>query len=71
LNSVPIGLSDTFAQDSQKQTQWQAFLRKNGIESVLLGEVVTMLAAFLIPVVTAIIRGEEFSHEWNAGGPWS
>lgn len=70
LNSAPIGLMDTFAKDSQNQMQWQAFLRKNRIESVSLGEVVAVLAGFLLPVTNAIRHDEEFSHEWKAGGPW-
>ncbi len=71
VDAAPIGLTDTFAKDSQKQTQWQAFLRKNGIESVSFGEVVAVLAAFLLPVADAVFQGESFSHEWKAGGPWS
>lgn len=70
VDSTPIGLTDTFAEDSQKQMQWQAFLRKNGIESVSLGEVVAFLAGFLLPVYNASLHGEVFSHEWKAGGPW-
>lgn len=71
LNSAPIGLTDSFAEDSQKQTQWQAFLRKNRIESVSLGEVVAVLSGFLLPVANAIFQGERFSHDWKAGGPWA
>ncbi len=71
VDAAPIGLTDTFGEDSQKQTQWQAFLRKNGIESVSLGEVVAVLAGFLLPVADAVFQGESFSREWKAGGPWS
>lgn len=71
VDSAPIGLTDVFSEDSQKQTQWQAFLRKNGIESVSLGEVVAFLAGFLLPVANAILQSDVFSHEWKAGGPWS
>ena len=70
VDAAPIGLTDTFAEDSQKRTQWQAFLRKNGIESVSLGEVVAVLAGFLLPVADAVFQGESFSREWKAGGPW-
>ncbi|TAH52772.1 MAG: nucleotidyl transferase AbiEii/AbiGii toxin family protein [Treponema sp.] len=71
VDAAPIGLTDTFAEDFQKQTQWQAFLRKNGIESVSLGEVVAVLSDFLLPVANTVLHGEVFSHEWKAGGPWS
>ena len=36
----PIGLSDTFAEDATKQLQWQAFLKKNKLEPMDLGDVV-------------------------------
>ena len=36
----PIGLSDVFAKDATKQLQWQAFLKKNKLEPVGLGDVV-------------------------------
>ena len=36
----PIGLSDAFADDATKQVQWRAFLKKNKLQSMDLGEVV-------------------------------
>lgn len=71
IASVPIGLSDAYAQDSQKLAQWNAFLRKNKLEAVSLGEVITVLTIFLLPVTNSIYHDEDFIHEWNAGGPWS
>jgi len=38
--AYPIGLSDIFAYDATKQVQWRAFLKKNGLEPLDLGEVV-------------------------------
>jgi len=67
---VPIGLTETFANDSQKQIQWSAFLKKNGIESVSLGEVVVTLSAFLFPVIEAVFNDSELPYEWKSGGPW-
>ena len=37
---VPVGLSDTFAADAGKQTQWRAFVKKNRLEALNLEEVV-------------------------------
>lgn len=71
VDTAPIGLTESFANDGQKRTQWKAFLRKNGIESALLDEAVAVLAGFLLPVVTAILQGDDFSYQWKAGGPWS
>ena len=44
---VPIGLSDEFAADRTKQTQWNAFLTRNRLEAVPLTEVVAQLREFL------------------------
>ena len=48
----PIGLSDEFAQDPAKQKQWDAFLRKNRIDSKPLDAVVSDLRAYLLPLLT-------------------
>ncbi len=39
-SNQPIGLSDVFANDATKQLQWRAFLKKNKLELVDLGDVV-------------------------------
>ncbi len=36
----PIGLSNVFADDATKQLQWRAFLKKNKLEPMDLGEAV-------------------------------
>ena len=41
--SLPAGLSDAFAADAVKQTQWNAFLKKNRLEAIALVDVVTRL----------------------------
>ncbi len=47
-NSMPIGLSQVFADDAQKQMQWKAFLQKTGADKNLpLHQVVADLAAAL------------------------
>ena len=38
--TLPIGLSEAFAEDSTKQVQWNAFLRKNKLDTMDLMEVV-------------------------------
>ncbi|MBC7599750.1 MAG: nucleotidyl transferase AbiEii/AbiGii toxin family protein, partial [Polaromonas sp.] len=40
---LPSGLSDQFAEDALKQTQWNAFLRKNRLGAIALADVVTRL----------------------------
>lgn len=43
----PVGLSDAFGADTVKQTQWQAFLRKNRLDAPALTDVVADLRAAL------------------------
>lgn len=67
----PVGLTETFAHDDQKQKQWKAFLGKNGLEPVPLEEVVSFLAGFLMPVARAAYNDDPFTYHWPAGGPWA
>jgi len=43
MGSVPTGLTDDFAADTGKQTQWRAFLNKNKLEPVQFIDVVRLL----------------------------
>src|SRR5690554_2103689 len=67
---APFGLTDAFAQDLQKQTQWQAFLRKNRLEAPALRDLIAGLATFLLPAVEAASTNNEFPAIWQIGGPW-
>ena len=42
-NELPSGLSEAFAGDSSKRTQWKAFLQKNRLASVDLSELIARL----------------------------
>jgi hypothetical protein len=44
-SAIPIGLSDAFASDTTKQTQWRAFLNKNKLELMDLDDVVRVIRA--------------------------
>jgi len=70
-DGVPFGLSDEFAQDRQKQTQWQAFLRKNALIELQLSEVVVGLRAFLSPPLDALRQAAAFPLAWHAGSGWA
>lgn len=67
---APFGLTNAFAQDGQKQIQWQAFLRKNQLEALALIGVIETLNAFLQPIYEAVSENSAFSAHWKAGGPW-
>lgn len=68
---APFGLTDTFVQDTQKQIQWKAFLRKNQLEALTLTDTVEALETFLRPIYGAVGGNTEFHAHWQAGGPWS
>lgn len=42
-SSLPAGLGDAFVADAIKQTQWNAFLKKNRLDAIALADVVTQL----------------------------
>lgn len=69
---VPTGLTDRFAEDRIKQTQWNAFLRKGriAVDGVTLGQVVELLRGFFMPPTLAAAKGESFAAHWPAGGLW-
>jgi predicted nucleotidyltransferase component of viral defense system len=69
---TPLALRPAFAALTDKQAQWQGFLRKNGLSSapVEFGEVVARLAEFLAPVIAASRRASSFGDTWPPGGPW-
>ena len=43
--AVPVGFSDAFALNAIKQTQWNAFLKKNRLKAIALADVVDALRA--------------------------
>jgi predicted nucleotidyltransferase component of viral defense system len=45
---IPVGLSDEYANDPSKQTQWAAFLRKNDLAETSLADVVVTLRLELL-----------------------
>jgi hypothetical protein len=68
----PIALTDAFATDRSKQTQWQGFVRRSRLQYApsVLTEVVAAVAVFLGPVTKALASGTGFEHIWQAPGPW-
>jgi len=55
---LPVGLTDAFAHDPTKQTQWKAFLRKSRLTAPDLGEVVAEIAAYSqTPLSQALVLG--------------
>ena len=71
---VPQGhidaLESEFAHDADKQTQWDAFLRRAGLPGEELSAVVEEVRAFVRPVLVAMAARDAFDKKWPAGGPW-
>ena len=73
LPLTPVAFSDGFAQDREKQTQWDAFIRRHRLERqgtpVTLRGAIQVIAAFLQPVIQALSEGQHFDWLWSPGGP--
>ena len=69
-NGVPVGLSDEFINDAQKEKQWQAFLRKNALAPMSLVAVITDLRDFLLPVLASVAVSGTYDLPWRAGDGW-
>lgn len=68
---APIALTEEFYNDSIKQKQWNAFVKKVDDETVsALPIVVKLLAGFILPVITATSDSGEIGI-WLPSGPWS
>jgi hypothetical protein len=69
-SAVPMALSDAFARDREKQTQWQAFLSKSDLDGRELGDVIGRLRAFAWPPLEAARSDARFEKTWTPPGPW-
>jgi hypothetical protein len=67
---VPIGLTDEFVNDVQKEKQWQGFLRKNALDPMPFGAVINDLREFLLPVLASVSTSGSREMNWRAGEGW-
>jgi predicted nucleotidyltransferase component of viral defense system len=69
----PLALSDEFAADATKNTQWRAFLRKGSLAAgdATFADVVRFLRTFLGPITENTSKGAAFSGTWKPAGPWN
>ncbi|MBS3917622.1 MAG: nucleotidyl transferase AbiEii/AbiGii toxin family protein [Deltaproteobacteria bacterium] len=72
IQSEPVALTNSFAEDAGKAAQWRGFVRKNRLVDVPqnLVEVVAAIATFLTPIVEQLAAGRVFKATWKAPGPW-
>jgi hypothetical protein len=68
LAELPLGLTGTFASDSLKLKQWNAFVKRMVNESTgpSLPEVVKAIAGFIAPILDL----NSSVTNWDAPGPW-
>ena len=69
-HGAPIGLSDEFINDVQKNRQWQAFLCKNALDSMPLATVIADLREFLLPVLASVDTGGSYDMAWWCREGW-
>jgi hypothetical protein len=65
-SDTPTALTESFAADQDKRTQWRAFLNRTGLDdvAVALPEVIGELRAFLLPPLYGLARREPFDKSW-------
>lgn len=68
---LPMALTNAFAADRAKQTQWNAFVRKAGLDAeASLDQVIARIRDFAGPPLYATATGESFAQTWSPPGPW-
>src|SRR5437868_8670728 len=69
---TPLALTDEFSRDTQKARQWQAFLKKSGLEQdhATLQAVAADLVKFLAAPLQAVRTSDRFTLIWPKAGPW-
>ena len=65
---LPYSLTEAFAKEEAKQTQWDAFLRRNGLTGPPLqfADVVVLLRQFIGPV----LRADKVATQWRPATGW-
>jgi len=64
---TPTALTEDFAADQSKQTQWKAFLSRTGLENatVELPQIISELRAYLLPPLFAAAHGGPSGKSWT------
>ncbi len=71
-DGLPMAFTDEFRRDTQKQTQWRAFVRKSKPADVSgdFAAVINDVSAFLMPIIEAVRGGKSFGKLWPPNGSW-
>jgi hypothetical protein len=67
-----LAMTEEFSTDREKQTQWSAFIRRNGLQeaSAALEDVVSELRAFLMSPLETAASGGTLDERWNPEAGW-
>jgi predicted nucleotidyltransferase component of viral defense system len=70
--AAPVALTDQFALEPDKVTQWRAFLNRNRLDvgAAEFSDIIHRLCRFLMPPLSALANHLEWDRRWPAGGPW-
>lgn len=70
--SLPVALTNSFANDSFKTTQWVAFVRRSRLVTSPdnFGELISSIRDFLMEPTLSCHSELPFNKEWLPGGPW-
>lgn len=69
----PLFTKEIYDEKSDRQNLWMAFLRKGRIKQPpeKLSEIAKVIEKFLIKLLEAIDKEQDFNSEWKAPGPWA
>ena len=69
---APVGFTEAFWSDPSRQAMWEGFCKKSVRVRPFptLEEVVTFVAAFIVPPAIAARKDGSFDQHWAPGGPW-
>ncbi len=70
-SGIPDGLNTELMLTQNKKTQWDAFIKRSGLETNQeFGEVISKLCDFLIPPLNAAALQKAFQRKWASDGKW-
>lgn len=72
LQPEPICFTDLFAENSARQIQWSAFVRRSRLADAPpeLSRVIEQVRSFLQPLMSVLVQGQDFQARWPSDGPW-
>lgn len=72
IEAEPAGLTEAYARDPARATQWRAFVRRSRFASEPddLAVLVSEVRRFADPLLTAAAHASGFPARWPSGGPW-